>query len=213
MLARSPFSVIPRVGFDRQISLPVVAPLSARLDAALTVAPTVAAFGLDPAVEALMKPLGLQYAGDVIRRVRLHDGRSATVLAVLNEAWVDSDGRTRALALKRAAHAIGRRVVLVPEGSLYREPMMTNALLIAGCAWADVSPFDRLALMAVLLDSGGSMPLAEAAETMQRSDDPVAAVLCLVADRVVCLELSGPITPESRVLSRSRMIDAAEVRA
>ncbi len=213
MLARSPFCNVPRVGSDRQISLPVVAPLSARLDAALTIAPTVAAFGLDPAVEALMKPLGLQCAGHVIRRVRLHDGRSVTVLALLNEAWVDSNGRTSAVGLKHAARAMGRRVVLVPEGAFYREPMMTNALMIAGCAGADVSPSDRLALMAALLEAGGSMPLADAAETVPRSDDPVAAVLSLVAGRAVCLDLSELIGPESRVLSRSRMIDMAGVRA
>jgi hypothetical protein len=108
---------------------------------------------------------------------------------------------------------MGRRVVLVPEGAFYREPMMTNALMIAGCAGADVSPSDRLALMAALLEAGGSMPLADAAETVPRSDDPVAAVLSLVAGRAVCLDLSELIGPESRVLSRSRMIDMAGVRA
>lgn len=192
---------IPATSFDRPISLPLSAPLGARLDAALIALPVVIGVGADPGVEALVRPLGLAEAGLVIRRVRILDGRSVTVTAVPAITWVRPDGRDRVLALKRAARTAGRRVVLVPEGTLDRDPRMADALLIAGCAGARVAPGDRLALTIALMQAGGSMPLADAAELMVRSHDPVAAVLALVAGRVVGLDLRGPVGPDSQVLS------------
>lgn len=89
----------------------------------------------------------------------------------------------------------------MPEGALDREPCIGDALLIAGCSGLPVAPSDRLALLAALVEVGGSMPLADAATMMVRADDPVAAVLALVAGRVVGLDLGAPIGPESAVLA------------
>lgn len=197
MSARSVSSTVPPVDFDGPVTLPIVAPIAGRLDAVLTVIPVVAAFGPDPAAEGIERLFGLGDTGLVIRRVRLVDGRCVTVAAVPSRV------RSDVLAFKRAVEACGRRVILVPEGALDREPLGTNSLLIAGCAGARVSPSDRLALVTALLEAGGSLSLADAAEIMVRSDDPVAAVLALVPARVVLLDLAVPVGPDSTVRSTS----------
>lgn len=212
MLARSPLAAVSTVHFDRPVPLPLGATLAARLDAALTVLPRVAGFGIDPAVEALERPLGLADAGLVVRRVRLDDGRTVTAVTVPSTTWTRPGGHKDLLALKRAAGTLGRRVVLVPDAALEREPRAANAMLIAGCAGSPVSPSDRLGLMGALLEAGGSMPLADAADIMLRSDDPVAAILSLVAARVVGLDLREPIGPVSTVRSRRTRVRTAGAR-
>ena len=190
---------MPAVAFDRPVTLPLFAPLAACLDAVLIVTPVVTAITLDPVVEALEPCLGLGSAGLVSRRVRVADGRRLTVVGVPGSVW-RSTAKTALLTLKAAAARVGRRVLLVPEGALDREPRMSDALLVAGCAGLAVAPADRLSLGAALIAASGSLPLADAAECMARADDPVAAVLSLFAGRVVGLDLGRPLGPESRVL-------------
>jgi hypothetical protein len=193
-------SPMPAAAFDRPMTLPLFAPLATRLDAALFVIPVVTAIARDPVVEALEQPFGLGSAGLVSRRVRVADGRRLTVVGVPSSVWGET-AKAALLTLKSAAAQVGRRVLLVPEGALDREPRMSDALLVAGCSGLAVSPTDRLSLGLALIEAGGSLPLVDAAECMARADDPVAAVLALVAGRVVGLDLGQALGPESRVLA------------
>ena len=194
-IGHSPVSSKPSVQALRPL------PLAARLDAALTVLSAVAWIGRDHIVEAVAETLG-RAAGLIIRRTRLDDGRLVTFVAVPMAAWTCPNGKAEVLALKYAARAVGRCVVLVPAGALDREPRVADPLLVASCAGAHVSVSDRLDLSAALLDTGGSMPLADAAGIMVQSQDPVAAVLALVAGHVLGLDLRQPIGPATPVLAR-----------
>lgn len=139
--------------------------------------------------------------GLVLRRARLNDGRVLTITAVPTTAWICPEGKAHALNLKRTAAKFGRRVMLVPQGVLEHQPRIAEALLVTTCAGMQVASTDRLTLMSALIDAGGSMPLADAASLIVRSSDPVAAVLGLVANRIVGLDLSVPIGPASAIVA------------
>lgn len=189
-------------GLAPRLDLPLHAPLAACLDATLAVLPGVARSDLDPVVEALLAPLGLHDPDLACRRVRPHDGPAVSVVAVPSDVWHGPAGKAGLLSLKRAAAALGRRLVLVPEGAFARDVRLADALLVAACARVAVAPADRLRLAGTLSLTGGAMRLADAAEQMPLAADPVAAVLALVAGGVVALDLDGPLGPDSRVVAR-----------
>lgn len=176
--------------------------LAAKLDAVLATHPAVRAVSPDPVAEALSNGLGGAARELAIRRVRLVGAGPVSVAAVPSAAWHDPGAKVSALSLRRAAAHLGRRVVLVTEAWLDREPRLANALLVASCASAPVAPRDRLSLMSALLDAGGELPLADAAEVMTSADDPVAAVLALGAHRVLALGMDEPVGPATRVSPR-----------
>ncbi len=202
MLARNPLSPPPNptAFFEGPGHGPARTTLSDRLDAALAVIPAVAGVGVDPVVEALARPLGLPDADLACRRVRLHDGPSLTVVAA-SVALRHETARIDLFALKRAAARLGRRVLLVPAGALDRDPRLADAQAVAACREVAAAPGDRLAVMAALIEAGGTLPLSDAAGLMPRAEDPVAAVLGLVARRIVGLELRAPLGPDTRVLA------------
>ena len=114
MLARNPLVPSPTTALDR--------PLAVTLDAVLKAMPGVAAVGLDPAVEALIRPLRLPAFDLVCRRVRFADGLRLTVVAVPGALWRQHLVRVGLATLQRAAAAIGRDVVLVPASRLDHDP-------------------------------------------------------------------------------------------
>ncbi len=187
--------------FDRPVQLPVTAPLTERLDAVLRVMPGISAVALDPAIEALARPLDL--GPDLpVRRARLDSGRQLSVVSVPSRVWAQPNSRLRLFRLKAGAKAIGRPVLLAPEMAVSREPLLSNALLIARCATLQVPPADHFALLSALVESGGELPMADAVVLMTRAEDPVAAILASAARRVVAIEIDHPLGPGTRVLSR-----------
>lgn len=168
--------------------------LAAALDAHLAASPDVLSHGTDPRIQAAASALGLVALGVVARRASL-SGRGVTVVAVPAHVWADPRHRADALRLKPLGRELGRRVVLVQEGPLLRQPRLGNARLVARCADAELGPDDRFAVIGSLIDEPGTS-LGDLAGLLQGSAvDPVGAVLSLVAQGLVEVDKRRPIGP------------------
>ncbi|MBB3905603.1 hypothetical protein [Methylobacterium brachythecii] len=89
-------------------------PLPVRLDACLRAIPIVARVSPDPVVEALARALGLSASGVACRRLRLVDGSGLTIVVAEGPSWRPA-AKVALLRLKRAASALGHRVMLLPD--------------------------------------------------------------------------------------------------
>ncbi len=166
------------------------------LEAHVIASPLVVSASPDPACEELWCA-ALEDAGLAAMRVQLAT-RTATLVAVPSDLWRDGARRARALALKQAAARSGRRVVVMPEGALRREPRLGNAVLMAQAAQAAIGAEDRIAVMAALAEEPG-MVLGDLIQLVRHEPDRVAAVLSLARSGVVDVDRRKPIGPLSAV--------------
>jgi hypothetical protein len=109
MLARNPL-LPPVVQFDPSLAV--------RLDDVLFALPSVISVALDPAIESLLRPLRLPALDLVCREVRFDDGSRLTVVAVPEIHWSRRATKLGLVSLRRAAAAIGRDVLPIPEFGL-----------------------------------------------------------------------------------------------
>lgn len=170
------------------------------LEAHVIASPLVVSASPDPACEELWRA-ALHDGGLAAMRVKLVS-RAATLVAVPSDLWRDGTRRARALALKHAAAQAGRRVVVVPEGALRREPRLGNAILMAQAARAVIGAEDRIAVMAALAEEPG-MVLGDLIQLVRHEPDRVAAVLSLARSGVVDVDRRKPIGPLSAVWLRA----------
>jgi hypothetical protein len=98
----------------------------------------------------------------------------------------------------------GRRLFTLDPLCLRREPRWTNVKQILSCRHFIISPSDRFRILDHV-DSHGSAELEVCAAMCRSSDDPVGAVLSLVADRSLALNLE-------RQLSLSSLLYCLNVR-
>ncbi|MBU1336906.1 MAG: hypothetical protein KJ944_10010 [Alphaproteobacteria bacterium] len=124
-------------------------------------------------------------------------GREVTLVCVCSPAW-RVPGRHAFFELKAVAAASGRTVVLVPERFIRREPRLANAMLIAGAQGAEIGLTDRMKILAHLVENGGSAPLLDLA-VMVRGEEPVDAVMALVIEGGLYIDLDRPILPSTEV--------------
>lgn len=124
-------------------------------------------------------------------------GREVTLVCICNAAW-HGTSRHAFFELKAVAAASGRTVVLVPERFIRREPRLANAMMIAGAAGAEIGLTDRMKILSHLIDHGGSAPLIDLA-VMVRGDEPVSAVMALVVEGGLFIDLDRPILPCTEV--------------
>lgn len=124
-------------------------------------------------------------------------GRKIYLVCVCNAAW-RSPGRQVFFELKALAAAHGHTVMLVPEAFIRREPRLSNAMLIASAEGAEIGLSDRMKILAHLVDHGGSAPLLDLA-TMVRGDEPVSAIMALVVEGGLYMDLDRRILPSSEV--------------
>jgi hypothetical protein len=155
----------------------------------------------DLASQAVWRAACFQDERLAVMRAKLA-AKSVTLVAVPADLWMDSARRARILALKRAAARSGRRVMIVPEGALRREPRLGNALLMAQAARALIGAEDRIAVMAALAEEPG-MALVDLIEVIPQGPDRVAAVLSLARSGIVDVDLRNPIGPLSRIWLRA----------
>jgi hypothetical protein len=174
------------------------------LDAHVAASPHVLSARPDPIFESFWNTASLRDERVAVLRVRLGSG-PVTLVAVPSGVWARGGSRARILALKRAAVRAGRRVLVVPEGALRREPRLGNAVMLAQAASADIGPEDRIAVMALLAEEPG-MVLGDLIQAVRQEDDRVAAVLSLARRGIVEVDLRGPIGPLSQVWLRAGQI-------
>lgn len=170
------------------------------LEAHVVASPLVVSAGPDPACEELWRA-ALQDEGVAAIRVKLAS-RSVTLVAVPSDLWMDGARRARVLALKHAAARSGRRVIVVPEGVLRREPRLGNAVLMAQAARAIIGAEDRIAVMAALAEEPG-MVLGDLIQLVRHEPDRVAAVLSLARSGVADVDRRKPIGPLSAIWLRA----------
>lgn len=163
--------------------------------------PGVVAASPDPVCEALWRGACLRDERLAVLRVKL-TSKVVTVVAVPSDIWTDGARRARVMALKRAAARSGRRMTLLPEGALRREPRLGNALVMAQAAQTTIGAEDRIAVMAALAEEPG-IALGDLIQIVRHGPDRVAAVLSLARSGVVDVERRKPIGPLSRVWLRA----------
>lgn len=123
--------------------------------------------------------------------------RRACLICVPNRLWHKPRAMETFRELKEIAKIHGFAVVLVSQTYIQRQPRLDNSTLIAGTATFSVSPTDRMAILARLLEQG-SASVYELSELVKHSD-PISTVLHLVATGCLDLDLNARITPHSLV--------------
>lgn len=77
-------------------------------------------------------------------------------------------------------------------------------MLIAESAGAFVSPLARVLISDHLSECGGSSDLGDCAAYMYEARDPVQAVFALAAAKTIAVDISRPITAQTRVYLPTR---------
>lgn len=158
-----------------------------------------------PGVEHLPDDDGLAELGegcgvgpDDFLAINLRMGRRTFTMVCVRRAFWGGDGLRPFLRMKALAATYGRAIVLVPESFIRREPRSSNALMIAGAAGVGTRLSERMKILAHLIENGGSAPLADLANLVNGAD-PVAAVLNLIVEGGLHLDLDRSILPSSEV--------------
>jgi hypothetical protein len=175
--------------------------LSRLLEVHVAALPGVVAASPDPVCEALWRGACFRDERLAVLRVKL-TSKVVTVVAVPSDVWMDGARRARVLALKRAAVHSGRRMTVLPEGALRREPRLGNALVMAQASQTTMCAEDRIAVMAALVEEPG-LALGDLIQIVRHGPDRVAAVLSLARSGVVDVERRRPIGPLSQVWLRA----------
>lgn len=167
------------------------------LDARLIADPRVLDFHRSPFKDSILSRAGYP-PGSRIRTVRLPD-RILTVAAI-------PEGTTDAAIFRRSLHNQPelRHPLLVSERYLRRRPHIDGAMLIAESAGAFVSPLARVLISDHLSECGGSSDLGDCAAYMYEARDPVQAVFALAAAKTIAVDISRPITAQTRVYLPTR---------
>lgn len=125
-------------------------------------------------------------------------GATVTIVCVPYGGWTRPEFMERVHALRIGAKAQGRRVVVVPQGIVDRQPRLGNASII-GVAGKRVT-VDATARMTVLahLVENGDCSLSDLASLLDHPD-PYGAILNLISQDVLRIDLRRCISPSSLV--------------
>lgn len=175
--------------------------LARLLEAHVAASPHVLSAGPDPVCQELWRAACFHDERLVAMSVKLA-AKLVTLVAVPDHLWLDSGRRTRVFALKRAAVRSGRRVMVLSEGALRREPRLGNAILMAQAAHALIGAEDRISVMAALAEEPG-MALGDVIQVVRHEPDRVAAVLSLARSGIIEIDLRKPIGPLSPLWLRT----------
>ena len=166
--------------------------LSRVLDIHLCASPGVIDFGPDPESERWLESSPAP-PGSVARRVRLLD-RILIVVAI-------PDGTETPSALRRmlVASAGKPNLLVVREGWLRRQPRFSILSMLVHCSDIRVSPTDWILVEQHLVSQGGTSDLGDCAAVVLRDQDPVQAVLALVAQHRLHIDRSRPLSAFSSI--------------
>lgn len=94
--------------------------------------------------------------------------------------------------------------IVLCEGDIRREPRLTDARLVWSCRRRWVPPGDRIRIQHALSENG-AMPLIEVSQLATSSPDAVAAVLALVCQDILEIEIGDvSLSPETVLRRRQR---------
>lgn len=124
-------------------------------------------------------------------------GRATTLLCVPSRSWHCGETMEMLTSLRELLAVVDRRVVLVPESFIRRQPRLSNAALIAGSSHAGITASDRMRILAVLIEEDSATVLELA--SLVHSCDPVSSILRLVCEGSLQIDLERPILPTSLV--------------
>lgn len=120
-----------------------------------------------------------------------------TIIVVPGGIWHEKLPMLRIRAIKRERSAATRRVCIIPESVVHRQPRLSNSQYISNAAQVWVPPEDRMAVLLHLIENGYSTVIDCAREV--KSAPPVAAVFQMISDGTLMIDLDKPILPHSRI--------------
>lgn len=150
----------------------------------------------DPGLLELGRGCGVGAEDYVALNLRM--GRRRFTMVCVRRAFWSREGLKPFFRMKEIAAGLDRAVVLVPESFIGREPRCSNAMMIADAAGVEMLLTDRMRILGHLIDNGGSAPLGDLAGLV-RGSDPVAAVLNLIVEGGLHLDLDRSLVPSSEV--------------
>lgn len=171
-----------------------IGPLIRQVSTALAALP-VEIDGQDDLVLNLAAYHSLRPSDAVITKLRTNT-RSFTVVVATSRAWEHS--RDALIAMKQDARRTQHRVLLMPAGRLRRATFLTNCALVGTSRNVRITATDRMAIIARLRDDPCAS-LEDCAREIGGHDDPVGAVLAMVAEGFLRMDLRAPMRPESQV--------------
>lgn len=151
--------------------------------------------GEDDQIRELATYHGLRSTDAVILKLRTNTRRFTLVVAT-SRTWERS--RHALIAIKHDAARSQRKVQLVPAGRLRRTNFLTNCALIGTSRKVRITATDRMAIIARLREDPCSS-LDDCAREIDGHEDPVGAVLAMVAEGFLRMDLRAPMRPESQV--------------
>ncbi|MFG1419984.1 hypothetical protein V5F38_19460 [Xanthobacter sp. V0B-10] len=164
--------------------------LADALDTHLIMAPRVIHFRPDHRAKERLRS-AMAPRGTIVRLARLTD-RILIVVAVPGEGAAPASLRRRL-----AANWGTRNVLVVREAWLLREPRLEVMSTAVACVDQMPSGTDWLRIERHLLELGGSSCLEECAAQVRQHEDPVGAVLALVAAGWLRIEMHRPLSGDS----------------
>jgi hypothetical protein len=151
--------------------------------------------GRDRDVEELAAFCGLKRSDALVLPVRLRQ-REVVFLIARSQTW--RRAKDNMIALKRACAHAGRRLVLVPAGWVRRPTFLVNCAIIGSSASTQVTATLRLAVLDQLMFDPTSS-LRDCAACLDNHEDPVGAVLAMVGQGFLKLDLRKQISPETLI--------------
>jgi hypothetical protein len=140
--------------------------------------------------------IGIQDTGVVVREVS-YRGKALTIICVPLGTWSSPGEMAMLLHLKTVMATLHRRVLLIPESWVRRQPRLDNALMVSGSAGSSMTVSTRMRVLTRLIEED-SASLSELAALVP-GDDPVSGILHLVTLGLLEIDLDRSIMPTSLV--------------
>lgn len=155
--------------------------------------------GSSRVVEGLAAKAGFQGHDLSIVEVMLGK-RLITIVCVPFGGWTRPEFMQRVLVLRSRARAHGLDVVVVSQGIVDRQPRLGNASIIGVAGRrVSVSSTARMKVLAHLIENGDCQLSELAAVIAADHPDPYGAILNLVSNDVLRIDLAKVISPTSMV--------------
>lgn len=152
------------------------------------------AIGEDASIRQSLDRLGLDKV--IAHRVN-YRSNVMTIMVVPGGIWHEQSLMDRIRAIKHKQSVGNRRVRIIPESAIHRQPRLSNSRMISNAVDVWVPPEDRMAILLHLIENGYSTVIDCAREV--KAAPPMAAIFQMVAEGTLLLDLDQRILPHSRV--------------
>ncbi len=148
--------------------------------------------GPDDCVRDLASFHGLQNCDAFVVKLRSNT-KSFTLIAATSRAWEQK--RSALLSTKHDARRARRHVLLTTAGWLRRPAFLDNCALIGTSRSLRITATDRMAIIARVRENPG-VSLEDCALEIASHVDPVGAVLKMVGEGLLRMDLRTPMSPD-----------------